>query len=123
MTELVITYNSDGDIIDWRYEADKNYASAEGEFIPEPEPDHRELDGKMVDLSGDSPELVDDPDYDPRTAGERAEDRLDDLSPDNPVRRQRISEQTKKEFRDARGADDLQTQVDILFEILAGEGP
>lgn len=39
------------------------------------------------------------------------------------VDRGEMSSQTKTAFRDARSNDDVQAQLDILFEILTGEHP
>ncbi len=61
----------------------------------------------MVDTSVDPPELIDGPNYVP---------------PEN-VRREKISQTSKDRFRTARSNDDLQKQLDVLFEILTGEKP
>lgn len=39
------------------------------------------------------------------------------------VNRDLVSSHTRQAFRDARANDDLQTQLDILFEVLTGETP
>lgn len=74
----------------------------------------------MVDTSADPPELVENPDYDPRSELER---RLDELVNDQPVRQKKVAEEDKQAFRDARDAGDIQGQLDALFEIVTGETP
>lgn len=48
---------------------------------------------------------------------------IDALLDSVPVRRAMVSPASKDEFRAARDAGDLQTQLDILFEIVTGEAP
>lgn len=78
MSKLVIEHSSDGEVVGWRYEADNDYTPGDNEIAPEPEPDHRDLDSKMVDV--DTGELVDGPDYDPRSEEEKRLDALEEAT-------------------------------------------
>lgn len=127
MTTLTIEYDEEsGQVTGWRYEADDGYVPDANELVADEEKyDHRDISrGKfVVDTSAEPPELVENPDYDPRPPLERVEDEADSLKGNGPVQRQKVSEQSKQDFRDARSNDDLQTQLDILFEIVTGEEP
>lgn len=65
--------------------------------------------GKKVDVTTTPHEVVDDPEY---------------SAPESTVvDRKNISGTAKDQFRSARSNGDMQTQLDILFEILTGEAP
>lgn len=65
MSVLVIRYDeATGGVKSWRYEADHDYSPNDDELLPDPEPDHRDLDTMMVDTSTDPPTLMDDPEAD-----------------------------------------------------------
>ena len=122
MTTLVISYDADGQITDWRYDSDDDYSPDDDELVADTsEVDHRDLERMMVDV--DEEELVEDPDYEPQPTPERNSDQLDELRDEEPLRRARITGDTKQVFRDARENEDLQTQLDVLFEIMTGEEP
>ena len=72
MTKLVVEYDSDGAVTGWRYEPDDDYTPAEGELIADGY-DHRKLEQYQV-VDG---ELVEDPDYDPRSEVEKRLDALE----------------------------------------------
>ena len=122
MTTFVITYTDDGRITDWWYDPDDRYEPGDNEIIANPrEVDHRDLKRMVVDI--DEERLVEDPDYEPPPNPERNADQLDELRGEVPLRRARVTEDAKQSFRDAREDEDLQTQLDVLFEIMTGEEP
>ena len=105
---LVIQYDTEGDIRDWRYEIDDEYQAADDEIVVNPSSvDHRRIDAYRVDTSSDPAKLV---------------KKSNPQTPES-VQREEISQESKDEFRAARSNNDLQTQLDILFEILTGEQP
>lgn len=59
MSVLIVSYEPDGSIIDWRYEADDEYEPGEGEM--EWDGDHRKLSECRIDTSASPPEVVEDP--------------------------------------------------------------
>lgn len=106
MTQLILKYNQNtGEITGREYQPD-DYTPGSGEYAIEnaENADIRNLEGRKLDLSKEPPILVPNPGY-------------------PPVRRSKVSEGSKRAFRDARSNNDLQTQLDILFEVLTGEKP
>lgn len=78
MTQLVVTYDSEGTIRRWRYEPDDDYqADADELAVSDEEYDHRELEQYMVDVDADPPTLIDDPEYDPRSPIEKRVEELE----------------------------------------------
>lgn len=126
MSTLVVTHADDGSITDWRYEVDDDYEPSGNELVCDEEVvDHRDIDkGKCkVDTSVDPPEVVEKPDYDPRSMPERNRDNLGSLTSNVPVQRKKISQETKDEFLRARESGDVQAQLDILYEVITGDDP
>lgn len=121
MSKLIISYDDTGTITAWRYEADEDYTPGEQELAADV--DHRDLAALQADLSGDTPQLADNPNYQPPAELDDVASRLNDLEGDHPVARQRVSDSQKQSFRDARAVDDLQGQLDVLFEIVTGDKP
>lgn len=118
MTVLVIEYDGP-EITGWRYETDEDYLTDDGELVASEDIDHRDLEAMMVDVDADPHELVENPDYDPRTDFEKHVD-------GTPVRRADVSETTRSELKDAiDGVDDPDTKdaLATIYEVLTGNDP
>jgi len=126
MTTLVIDFTDDGSITNWRYVPEDDYEPGPNQLTSTV--DHRQIPSLTVDTSSDPPELVDDPDYDPRSPGQQALDGLDDLRGRDPINRGDISDDTRAELEEAIVAvgavdDPTQEALGIIYDILTGEGP
>lgn len=97
MTVAVIKYSpGSGKILNLRHEVDHEYEPKNNELIVDDETYHdpAALEGKRIDTEADPPEIVD------------AENKS-----------------LADEFREAREDDDIQTQLDVLFELITGDKP
>lgn len=98
MSTLVIEHDSEGGIVSWRYEASDEYEPKKGEYVPDSAVDHRTLEQKRVDLSGETAKLVKKANY----------------TPSETINRASISQESKNRFIDAR--DKLQTLRDEALQ-------
>lgn len=136
MTTFVIEHDG-ARITGWRYEVADDYAAGEGELLAPAGVHHNNVERYTLDTSGSEPAVVEDPDFDPRSDLERLQDRVDSQQADvstveadlaslldaDPVRRGQLSAMHKQAFAQARANDDVQGQLDALYELLTGETP